>query len=440
MPQQLLRWRIGAGFLAAVVLFSLLAVDVQAQEGQLVAESDLNKFDGVRVRSFRPMMFGEHQPTKADQKDLELAAQYYIYYMTLKTRQSDPDDLYKRRTEFNRDIDYIMRYAAKNKTFRTMLAKELRTCFQRVLERGLDSDRIAFINVALMLPKAAELSSPEFGEFLSELVQNAKDDVARLFAFQALQVQYQKLPPRLDRTAENKERVKEAARVQPLVDFVLKVPAELAKAAIEQQDGFRYVRTEAIRALGKTRVPAFAELKDLKSVSGDFNGKIMAPVAYTLLKVLAEGKDQVSPAPSFEEKCEAAIALCYLDGKTFDRYNPDLAVGLIGKFLVDFTLAYSKDREAYTANSKPPVPPRYNWKTLGEQLRQGLVEWEKNVPADSKAVKHIQDIRKAANLVFDQTKRNNAVEAPTELRRIVSGLPASAPEVYRDAEYKIQLK
>jgi hypothetical protein len=291
-----------------------------------------------------------------------------------------------------------------------------------------------------MLPKAAELSIPEFGEFLTDLVKNSKNDVARLFAFQALQVQYQKLPPKLDRTAENKERVAEAARVQPLVDFVLKAPPELAKAPTDQQDGFRYVRTEAIRTLGKSRAPAFAELKDLKSIRGDFNGKIMAPVAYALLKVLAEGNDQVSPPPSFEEKCEAAIALCYLDGRTFDRYNPELAVGLIGKFLVDFTLAYSKDREAYTANGKVPVPPRYNWKTLGERLRQGLAELEKNVPTDSKAVKNIQELRKAANLVFDQTKKNGAVEAPTELRRIVSGLSAPPPEVYRDAEYKIQLK
>src|SRR5262249_15381151 len=87
----------------------------------------------------------------------------------------------------------------------------------------------------------------------------------------------------------------------------------------------QYIRREALQTLADARVPAMNLPKD---------GKVVAPVAYTLLRFLTPGKDGSNPPPSLSEKVEAATGVLKLDTRWAEGYNPEPGLYLAGQFLM----------------------------------------------------------------------------------------------------------
>lgn len=442
-----LRWKVMKHNWNAIGLFLILffagQVAVAQEEGPLAAESDLEQFATQQLRSFssefKMLQRGQKAATEQDAELIGKAARYYVYYNTLKNRQEEPMALYKRRVEFERDMDsYVLGRDAKDKNaaFRKIYAQELVKCFQKVMERDFMNHRISQVNTGLMFPIVAKLGEKSAGDFFVDLVKNSKHDVPRLLAIKALQVQFETEPLKFSQFAENKERKEQSERVTAILDYVLNSPKGIENAPIEEQNGFRYVRGEAIKALGNAGVPAYALLDKARQ---GFDGEILTPVAYGLLKVLAKEKDTLNPPPSFAEKFEAAVALCQLRGEDFERYNANLAVKAVGDFLIELSQAYRKDREAFTASAKVKLPPRYQWKIMAERMRLALQEFSGKVPPGSPTSKAIRDIAKATNTMLDRMKRHDTIEDPTELRAILRALPPPQPEVYKGAKYTVNL-
>ena len=137
-----------------------------------------------------------------------------------------------------------------------------------------------------------------------------------------------------------------------LLAFVQRKSPLPESAKPEEVEALRYVRREAIRALGQTRYPAVLNAKT-KQIEGQ--------TAWWLLKVTR--KDGLSPSPSFSEQVEAAAAICQLRPELLDRYHVDYAAYHIGQFVKEFA-------NHYTAHESDPIP----WKFYSVRFAQALNE------------------------------------------------------------------
>ncbi len=443
------------------LLFLALAgtESVRAQQEQLAAETDLKQFDNLTFQQDLTKLYeGEKQPTAADQKLIELAAKAYVYYMTLKTKQSETGALQRRRDEFKGRLIYystLDKNRAKNEAFRKLLAQELSKCFQRVFALDFEGNYVSIANTAQMLPAFGELGEKESGKFFVSLIKDPKQsDVVKLFAFKAMQEFFVRNPARLNPFAPNKtpeaqakdpnhpwSREELADLIDPVIDFILKSPANVNKMSAEEMDGYRFIRCEAIKVLGKIEIPWIPLLEDIR---GQKPKAVRAPVAYALLRVLADGKEELKPAPSFVEHLEAAIGLCQINAKQTvmedqpPRYNPDLAVALVGKFLIEGVRTYERDREERKA--QPLLLPMVPWKTTADRLRKALEDFTRNLPPKSNAEKDLARIVAGAKIVVEQLRAERTVESPGELRDALRQMAPPNPVVYRDADYRIQVK
>src|SRR5262249_21017395 len=136
MNHQTLRFL--AVLLAGVAVLALVR-PVQAQPARLVTEAELKQFKDIHPKDLVAMMSGEAPVGEKEKKDIALMAKYYVYFMTLEEWQKDGKALMDRRREFTQNLEsYCLRdkEKAKNKDFRSALAKEMIKCFQKVFARN----------------------------------------------------------------------------------------------------------------------------------------------------------------------------------------------------------------------------------------------------------------------------------------------------------------
>jgi len=474
-------------FLAAVVALAASG-PAWAQPERLVAESELKPFEDIPVPELVKLLSGEIPVDDKAKKDIALMAKYYVYSMTLPERQKD-GTVIKRREGFHERIQfYVVKegYKEKNKDVRLALAKEMIACFKTVFERNAMGepklDMASCVNAALMLPTFAQLESPDIIDFLTDLVRDrgrspvawasaltglaatpmgqgpvlsattlvptreyGKFDAVKLLAFKALQVYLAPHPKELDLDfsgtgfLDKEKRQKLAERVNPLIDYILYPPYLASKAEI---DGYRFIRCEAIKALALIPVPYVPDQPDAKNKTP---GKILAPTAYALMRVLAKGPDALSPPANLSEKMYAALGLCQIDASIkldenlvpAGRYNQELAPPLVGAFLGEFVQAYQQDLTIFT-NPDLKLPPRLPWKVFSKTIELALKDAPKNfTSAAAKGV--LADVTKTAQTELSQMWTWKQVN-PAPLQSLVNGLKAPDPVVYQGTPYQVRLK
>src|SRR5262249_5883153 len=131
-----------------------------------------------------------------------------------------------------------------------------------------------------------------------------------------------------------KNRDREARCIRVLLDYLGRQPEKLPENSRELA-ALNYVRREAIEALALTRYPA-------PSTTVKKQVTIERMTALGLLRVLR--KDRITPEPSIAEQVEAFVGLCQLRSKLCDEYLPDYTAYHMGRFIVDFVIAYNKDK------------------------------------------------------------------------------------------------
>src|SRR5581483_8388492 len=170
----------------------------------------------------------------------------------------------------------------------------------------------------------------------------------------------------------------QAKAAKTLLDFLArKAPTFPEGASSPEKDGFRYVRREAVRALGKSKAPRLAA-----------GGQ----PAWDLLRVL--GRDTgVSPEPSFQEQLEAAIGLCHFRSRLANAngpvYQPDYAAFYVGVLLVEFGNRYNEDFNQAKAKSETRVEPLMAWKYETARLTEALNAFKADNPGDSESGKYV---------------------------------------------------
>jgi len=206
-----------------------------------------------------------------------------------------------------------------------------------------------------------------------DVLQNPKEiDAVRLYALQALKYLLAlPNPPGMDKSLLAKQPEREKQIIVTLIQFISRPVTISADASNEEVDGWRYVRREAIRALGNVRHPILRDEKEKK---------IVANPAFWLLRIAADDPT-INPAPRLDERAEALIGFLQLNP---DReMEMDYASWYLGKAFRDLAAEFSARKvklagAAANPDDKDPGQQRdyLPWKLIWNKLEILFKPWK----------------------------------------------------------------
>jgi hypothetical protein len=255
-----------------------------------------------------------------------------------------------------------------------------------VFDRDIKVDPSTVIHAAQMLPTMARLKHPAVNAYLIELIGDAKThDVVRLHALKAME---KVMPARQqldmlianakleledfkskEQTAERQYHVK---NVVALCNFIEEPMTKSDPDAIATR---RFLRREAIIALAKAEVPAVTAHP--KAIDKKLDG-LVAP---TFIRVIAKAGG-LQPAPTLQEKIEAALGLCAMQYPNMPEYNADLGVYFVGQTMLEFVNDYSKDWLNFTNGGAGKKLPKIAYKTEAKRFQTGLKQLKDHASAN----------------------------------------------------------
>jgi hypothetical protein len=195
---------------------------------------------------------------------------------------------------------------------------ELVKCLREVLSRN--SKPLVRVNAARMLGGVAEAGQEEVADTLVDIIQNPRESEAvKLYAFRALKELFD-----LNKPDESiiKDPKREARALLVLGEYVTRKPESLPKAE-DEVDALRYVRREAVRALGMSRYALVPK-----------SDKPEGRTAWVLLRVAR--KDGLTPEPSVSEQVEGAIGACRMRATKDAPVQLDYVAANVGPAVVEF--------------------------------------------------------------------------------------------------------
>lgn len=345
-------------------------------------------FDSKTRARFKDLIDGDVQPNlKTDAAIAKAAAEYYIYRIT--HRASFNDKTFTAGTvqkEFDDKMVEIMTLKPIEKTVkknRDFVNKLLSPALAKAMKDVLDVNAVAkapatVIDAGIMFASMARLKDAAVTEFLAGLINDkATHDVLRLYALKGLKesmpIVVQQDPEtvlNLGNAAQNAERSRDAKAVTALTGYIER-NVNVAGMSLEEAEGIRYIRREAIISLAHAGAPAVLAL-NTKQVKG---GKLDGPVAPTLLMVCTGA---VNPPPSMQERIEAAIGLAIMKHPNMDEYDANTAVYLVGKTIVDFVDDYNRDLGKIAAIGAGRKLPLIAYRTDAKRLKEALIEFDRN--------------------------------------------------------------
>jgi HEAT repeat protein len=249
--------------------------------------------------------------------------------------------------------------------------------FGKIMVANLDkvtgnSKPVVRLNAARMLSEVARTGYDGAAEPCLTILQKDDSDGVKFWALRGLRNLFAIVEdPALDdqgvsifsrrdlnQAAQNTNKDLERRCVVALCNYVTRKNEIAPDTPANQLDGLRYVRREAIRALGHVR---------MQSVRKQFNGPVEVRPALVLLRV-ANG-DNPAPEPSIAERVEAIIGFCQLYTDRERDLNVDYAMFHLGQALI----AIGEFRLANMTNEDIP------WKERANDLQAALEGWQKHV-------------------------------------------------------------
>jgi hypothetical protein len=165
----------------------------------------------------------------------------------------------------------------------------------------------------------------------------------------------------------------ERRAIQALIAFIQRKSPLPDDAPDDQVNALRYVRCEAIRALGKTRVQTVRNL-----------GQVEGRPALTLLK--ASRSDGMSPATNVKERLEAIVGYCQLLPDRDRDLQLDYAIYHLGNAVCEL---------AEYKNSNP-TDLSMPWRVAAVRIHDAIEQWraesDKLKLTNAKLVKDFQDL------------------------------------------------
>jgi hypothetical protein len=281
-----------------------------------------------------------------------------------------------------------------------IFAHEVDTQLMKLLgtpEKPSGAEILIKINAARMMSIVARAGYEGIAEDIITVLNDPKQsDAVKLYMLQALRHLF--AVPHREKGANFSVFSKpeaEAKAIQTLIDFITRKPALSADAPKQEVDAYRYLRREAVRALGLVRKP-IVKIDD----------KIVSVPALWLLRV-ANGDKNLVPAPSLSERVEGLVG--YLQLSPDRDLNMDFAAGFVAAAVVDIARDY-KDRKPLAkpaAGAAVPAGPAAEerdwlpWKLTANRMSLGLITWRKNWDEALPAAAKPDDVKRIVNGVVD---------------------------------------
>jgi len=406
--------RLTTSFPCVSALLATTVAGVLLQPGPVLAQDDGRRrpvpdFTGTQRARLRQLRNGE-TITENDGALLTRAAQFYVNRLTearYHRKGTTPGDSHTMHTLVAEAVQEFVfptpdkQLEENQQLYMKAFTKPLLVEIKPVLR---NPEIIAEVNAARILAYLGKAGQEDAVDLMLEILDPAKQyhDAVKFWALRGLTDLFAVVRP--------KPQKREQDAIQALLDFVNQKPALPPRATREEVAAVRYLRRQAIRALGQTRFPA-----------GE-GGK--PPTALVLLRVAR--KEGFTPEPSASEQVEAAIGVCELKSKLYSDYQPAYAAHQIAGFVVDFTDAYNSDLQN-TTDKRPPSEP---WKYHAARLIKALEALRADTLERDKYV--LEATRRATNVLRQIVEGTSSVESSNLSRWVSQNPPPEANTLYKD--------
>jgi hypothetical protein len=223
------------------------------------------------------------------------------------------------------------------------------------------SKPIVKINAARMLAEVGGAGCDTAAELSIKILEKENEsDAVKLYALECLKNLFS-IEPEKDiqeaRTVFQKgnnlqQTPLEQRSIQALIAFVQRKSPLPDNAPEEEQNAVRFVRCEAIRALGKVRVQTVKNL-----------GQVAGRPALTLLRT--SRSDGMTPPTNTKERVEAIIGFCQLLADKDRDMQLDYSVYHLGQAICEL----AEYRNSHPQDMSIP------WKVTGERIQEALDRW-----------------------------------------------------------------
>ncbi len=329
----------------------------EGQERLLPTESWKDKPE--EEKAFQNLRRGDQPITPEAEAVIDHAAQWFAYRLTwteyheyLGTNRT----IHSLRDEGLKEIIDPNDPKTPLSGLKRTVAEEFNKRFaERLREVVKNPKPIARLNAAMLLARVAATGQEEAADALADVIRDPKEnDGIKLWAVRGLRDFFALL--RADNPIRLKKKEAEGQWAKTLLDYVnrpIKLPAT---ASHQEWAAIPYVRVEAISALGQTRYPAVATVEKKNTI-------VQRPTALGLLRIIANQKE-VEPPPTLAERVAAVSALCQLQAKLCEDYQPDYVAHVIGRFVVELGVLYNQGKT------------REPWRLYASRLMQALNEFK----------------------------------------------------------------
>src|SRR5262249_14800762 len=191
---------------------------------------------------------------------------------------------------------------------------------------------IVKINAARALSIVGKSGYDPVATYAAEIISDPNQhDAVKVYALQALQFLFAVPHPELEgRSVFGNNFQAEQVPIKALIVFVQRKPTYDASASEEEVNAFRYLRREAIIALGKVRYSIFRNRQ---------TNQIIAVPGIWLLRI-ANADVSLTPQPNLSERIEALTGFLNLQGDK--EQNMDFAAGFVATAVKDLATQFKE--------------------------------------------------------------------------------------------------
>lgn len=399
-------WVVGAWSLVLAVMLGTAAYGQVAQKGN--SAQIKQQFNQNKAKLFEAMQNTDKKKTFPNDV-LDTAAQYYIFRVTwpemdVKADAGKTDPIVLALRDFNDHITkQVLTYSKNDQAFLNAYSPVLVARFRELTDMNVVDNARALSYGLQMLPTLAKLQHDSISDYLVELIdpEKGKHDVIKLWAIRALR-EFPPVnawgepfnPPDLQNKPKMAEKAGNLKRIDALTRFILR-PAP-ATSSPEELDAYRYLRREALETLGTTGVPAVTAVAKIGTVEG--------PVAPLLVRALAPGG--LVPETNLHERNEAALALCGLNVKALNKYDPAPTYYFLGQTLAELAQDYNNDLPNIIKPESERRPTNFPWKHTIKRWEQAAAKLVKSTEKDKRAVDLEAKAKSFAKLMMSSTVIN----------------------------------
>ncbi len=319
----------------------------------------------------------------------------------------------RKLTEGQRDLNQILCQE---------MIEQLRPIFGTAEKPG-NPDILLRVNAARQVSILGRTGQDVVARTAIDIIKNPiEHDGVKLYAIEALGHVFAVPHPEKEGESNFADKNLEVEAVKTLIDFIAREVKIEPSASQEEIDAYRYLRREAVRALGQVRKPIFRD-RD--------NNQVLANPAIWLLRV-ANGDQRLKPPPGLSERAEALSAYLFLKGDKFQ--NMDYAAGFVATAIRDLVLEFMHPERQTLEKPRgddtklPDRPPHerdyHPWRLTANRIQVGLSVWRENYehpafgvrPAEVKSLmdKLIEAVNRNIIGGILQNQRTNIILEPLE--------------------------